>query len=90
MKTLKIKIIGTVQGVFFRMFVKESADKLDIKGFVRNMDDGSVEIVAEGKENNINEFLDICKKGPSQASIKNVNIEEIKHQGFDSFKILSL
>ena len=50
MKTLKIVISGVVQGVFFRKFVKENADELEVKGFVRNLDDGKVEIVIEGED----------------------------------------
>lgn len=90
MKTLKIILSGTVQGVFFRDFVKESADKLNVRGFVRNLNDGRLEILAEGRDENVNMFLAKCKSGPNQSHIKNVEIKELKHQGFDSFKVLSL
>ena len=89
MKTIKIFITGIVQGVFFRSFVKEQAEKLKLKGFCRNLDDGRVEIVVEGRDENINEMVSSCKKGPKQSEIKEVEQEEIKHQGFDSFKILT-
>jgi len=90
MKTVKAKIIGTVQGVFFRKFVKDCADELDIKGFARNLEDGNIEVVIEGEDGRVNEMVDRCKKGPGHADIKDVKIEEMNHQGFDSFKILSM
>lgn len=90
MKTIKIRISGIVQGVFFRKFAKENADRLRIRGFVRNLNSGKVEIVAEGRDENVNEFLGLCSKGPSHANIKDINVEEINHQGFESFRVLSL
>ena len=90
MKTLKIILSGTVQGVFFRDFVKENAEKLNVRGFVRNLSDGRLEILAEGKDENVNMLLVKCRSGPNQSYVKNVEIEELKHQGFDSFKVLSL
>ena len=90
MKTIKILLSGTVQGVFFRDFVKENADTLSVRGFVRNLDDGRLEIVAEGRDEIVGEFLTKCREGPNKAHIKNFETKELKHQGFDSFKILSL
>lgn len=88
MKTVKLHISGSVQGVFFRAFIKESADKLDLKGFVRNLDNGKVEVVAEGRDENINQMIEVSKKGPAHADVKNVDVEEINHQGFKEFKTL--
>ena len=90
MKTLKIKINGIVQGVFFRKFVKESAEEIGIRGYVRNLNDGNVELIIEGKDEKVNEMLNRCKKGPKHSEIKDIEIEEIKHQGFDGFKVSSL
>ena len=45
-----IFVSGLVQGVFFRYFTKKTADKLNLKGWVKNLDDGRVEILAEGDE----------------------------------------
>tara|TARA_Y100000034_G_C6876977_1_gene401244 strand:- start:983 stop:1255 length:273 start_codon:yes stop_codon:yes gene_type:complete len=90
MKTLKIKITGTVQGVFFRKFVKDNADELDVRGYIRNMDDGSLEIVLEGRDEVVNDMLERCKKGPNHSEVKEVEVEEIKHQGLEGFKVSSL
>lgn len=90
MKTLKIFISGTVQGVFFRTFLKEKADELGLKGFARNLEDGRVEVVVEGRDENVNEMVKSCRQGPPHSDVKNVEIEEVKHQGFDEFKILRI
>ena len=90
MKTLKIFIEGTVQGVFFRKFIQANAEKLRLKGFVRNLDDGRVEIIVEGKDENTNEMVRVCKRGPAHSEIKEVEVEEIKHHGFDDFNILKV
>ena len=90
MRTIKIFISGTVQGVFFRTFLKEKADELGLKGFARNLDDGRVEVVVEGRDENVNEMVRLCKQGPAHSDVKNVESEEIKHQGFEEFRVLRL
>jgi len=88
MKTLRIFIYGIVQGVFFRAFAKEQADNLGLTGYVKNLDDGRVEIVVEGYENDVNRMIDACKKGPLGSRIRDIEIEKMSHQGFDSFRIV--
>lgn len=74
-------IIGTVQGVFFRNFIKEQADKLGIRGFVRNLDDGNVEVIAEGNMQDVESLVEICRKGPKFANIRELKVEERKYSG---------
>ena len=88
MKTVRAKISGSVQGVFFRKFMKDQADALGLKGHVRNLDSGEIEVLAEGANDKVNELMKICKKGPAHSIIKNVNIMDLNHIGFDDFKIL--
>ncbi|MBT3690895.1 acylphosphatase [archaeon] len=90
MKTLRIYVSGSVQGVFFRKFIKDNADKLNVRGFVRNLEDGRVEILLEGKDDNVKEMLGVCKTGPKHADIKNMEIREIRHQDFKGFKVMRL
>jgi len=90
MKTLKIQIKGSVQGVTFRQFVKDKADELSVRGFVRNLDNGDVEVVAEGRDENVNALLNECREGPAQAEIKETEAREIKHQGFEGFRVSRL
>ena len=61
-KSTRLYITGIVQGVFFRMFIKENAERYNVKGFVRNLEDGRIEIFLEGDVNNVNKMIEICKK----------------------------
>jgi len=88
MRTIRIFVSGTVQGVFFRAFVEEEADKLDLKGFVRNLDDDRVEVVIEGREKDVEKMIEKCRKGCPYSQVKDVEIEKMRHQGFKEFKIL--
>jgi len=87
-KSIRIYISGSVQGVFFRGFIKENAEKFNVKGFVRNLEDGRVEIFAEGDSNAVNKMVDLCKKGPKHAQIKKVEIKDERFQDFKVFKAL--
>jgi|TARA_B100001971_G_C18122146_1_gene500024 acylphosphatase len=88
MKRIHIIVKGSVQGVFFRSNTKETAIKLGLKGYVKNLDGGSVEIVAEGNEDEINELIEFCKKGPGSAQVEDVEIEFEKPKiEFKSFEI---
>jgi len=86
---MKIIVFGIVQGVFFRKFIEEEARKLRLNGFVRNLEDGSVEIIVEGQDEPINEMVNITKSGSRHSKIEHIEYKEIKHQGFDNFKILN-
>jgi acylphosphatase len=90
MKTIRIYLSGSVQGVFFRNFLEEKAKELNIRGFCRNLEDGRVEVVAEGRDEKVNEMLEVCKEGPQHATVNDVQIQELKHQGFEGFKVMSL
>lgn len=90
MKTVRLKISGQVQGVMFRNFIKNEADKLEIKGHVRNLDSGEVEVIVEGSPEIVDRIISVCRKGSPQSVVKNVDIQEMNHIGFDDFKILSI
>ena len=80
---------GTVQGVFFRQFVKEGADDLKLRGFVRNLESGDVEIVVEGEDEAIERMGNKLRKGPKHAQIRDVVVEKRKWSGdFGEFKVL--
>jgi acylphosphatase len=88
-KAYRFIVQGTVQGIFFRQFVKGHAEDLKLMGFVRNLDDGTVEVVAEGEDDNLKRLLGFLKKGPAHAQIRDVKVEEKKWSGdFKDFKVL--
>ncbi len=86
-KSASIKITGRVQGVGFRYHTQGVANQMGISGFVKNMEDGSVFIEAEGEENDLEKFIDWCHKGPSVAWVDNVTVNYIPVSGYDKFRI---
>jgi acylphosphatase len=88
-KAARFVVHGTVQGIFFRQFVKEHADDLGLMGHVRNLNDGTVEVVVEGDAEKIGKLAGFLKTGPEHAQIRNVIAEERKWGGeMKDFRIL--
>lgn len=83
----RIKVIGKVQGVFFRASTKKAADRLGIKGWVRNEEDGSVLIEAEGSEQQMQTFIEWCRQGPQFARVENISVEKKPSEGFQDFSV---
>ena len=81
----KIYVKGRVQGVGFRWRTVHEARRLDIKGFVRNMPDGSVYIEAEGPEEKLIELADWCRKGPG--FVESVTIDPYPPVNYRDFRI---
>ncbi len=88
MKTAHIIVSGRVQGVGFRFFTKYTAENFGINGWVRNLDDGTVEIKATGKDEKIKEFLKEIKKGSPLSEVKDVNVKYEPLEEFNSFEII--
>jgi len=88
MNQVHIFISGLVQGVSFRYFVKTNAQKLGLKGWVRNTEDGGVEAVLNGEKKHIEEMIALCRKGPMLAEVKQVGFEWEETEKFEGFKIL--
>jgi len=87
-KSVRIYFRGTVQGIFFRQFIKDNADKRGLKGFARNLEDGRVEAWLEGDSERVDEMIEVCRIGPRHSQIKDVEVKEEKFQYFKEFKIL--
>lgn len=83
-----LKISGQVQGVCFRHYCREQAEQIGVKGVVRNKDDGSVEVIAEGEEGVIKNFITWCRRGPPLAVVEACEEKQEPPTGeFDSFTI---
>ena len=89
-KSVRLYISGLVQGIFFRGFVKENAEKLNVKGFVRNLEDGRVEVFIEGNSEDVNKMIELCKKGPKHSEVKKIEQKEEKFQDLKTFKVLHI
>ena len=87
MKRAHVRIYGKVQGVWFRAHTKEMAEKLDIKGWVRNVPDGSVEAVFEGDDEKVEKIIEWCHRGPPLARVERVEVEYEEPKGEERFEI---
>ena len=78
-----------MQGVFYRVKAKEKAEEFDLTGWVKNTIDNEVEILAEGKEENLKKLINWCYDGSKNAIVKKVKTEWGKYENkFDQFKII--
>jgi len=81
-------IKGRVQGVFFRASTRDTAERLGLKGWVRNCPDGSVEAVFEGTVDRVKDAVRWCYKGPPGAHVTKVNEKWEDYSGeFDGFDV---
>lgn len=79
---------GYVQGVGYRFFAIRKAKEYNITGWVKNLDDGSVQVVAEGERSIIEEFIKDLKIGPHSASVSDIDIRWEKYTGeFKDFEV---
>ncbi|MGB9552861.1 MAG: acylphosphatase [bacterium] len=76
-KTVKVIIKGYVQGVGFRYWAYRHATALGIKGYVRNCSDGTVEVLASGEAQDVEQFLRVLSRGPSGAIVEELEIKDI-------------
>lgn len=81
--TLKWVISGLVQGVGFRWYVKRRADRLGLKGWVKNLPTGQVEVVAEGPEEALRQLEEFLHKGPPAARVDGVEKWQISDEVID-------
>jgi len=83
-----IFVSGKVQGVFLRQNNRKKAAEFRLSGFVRNLQNGKVEAVFEGKKEKIEKIIQWIKKGPETAQIENIEIDWKNYQGeFKNFEI---
>jgi acylphosphatase len=87
---LHFLIRGRVQGVGFRWFVHRDASELDLRGWVRNTEDGDVEVVASGTANDLAELRASLRRGPRGSRVDNLiehYLDESEADGLGSFRI---
>jgi acylphosphatase len=85
--SLNIIVTGRVQGVGFRFAARNMARSLGVKGFVRNMRNGSVYMEVESEEANMHEFIAWCRRGPAHAQVDAVKTILTEPKGFEIFDI---
>lgn len=88
MKTVRLIIKGKVQGVFYRATAKDVADLIGVKGWVKNLPDDNVEIMATAADDVLQKFIAWCKQGPPRAKVDEVIVEELNSEEFKGFRIM--
>jgi acylphosphatase len=81
-----LTILGRVQGVFYRNWAVERATGLNLAGWVRNRMDGSVEALAEGPEEAVEQFIALAHEGPPAANVTRIDVAVVDVAGFGSFQ----
>jgi acylphosphatase len=74
-------ITGRVQGVCFRAYTRDEARSLGVKGWVRNLPDGRVEVLAKGGIDQLRALEAFCRRGPPHARVRDVEVIEENAQG---------
>ena len=89
MKKIQAIASGKVQGVGFRMYTQSKAEELGAVGFVQNLSDGTVKIVAAGEDGQVDALINWAKTGSPPAEVDNLQTEvmEYREGEFDSFEI---
>lgn len=82
----KYIVRGRVQGVGFRYFVEHAANSLGLQGYVRNLDDGTVEVYAVGLPEQLSEFAGLLWKGPRMASVRGVDEQAASLEKIHGFR----
>lgn len=89
MEWYRFIIFGKVQGVFYRKFVSQALMKKQFKGYIQNLEDGTVEVVAEVFDDDFDVFMGILKEGSLSSSIEDIRYDIINDAQFntDGFEI---
>jgi len=73
-QTMALEIHGRVQGVGYRWFARDAASKLGLRGFVKNLPSGAVELVAQGPRAALDALLAECKRGPAGGRVDDISV----------------
>lgn len=82
-----VRVYGQVQGVFFRAWVREHAEKLGVTGWIRNCPDGRVEAHVEGEQDAVDQVIDRIRAGPPAARVEDVRLWDVEPCEFDNFEV---
>lgn len=87
MAQMRVRITGRVQGVFYRAWCKQVADKMNVPGWVKNEVDGSVTVVAGGPKDTLERFNTKLEEGPQHALVETVQVKWEKEEPLEGFEV---
>ena len=82
-----VSVTGQVQGVFYRAWLRDEADRIGVTGWVRNCPDGRVEAHVEGDEQAVEQIVERLRQGPSSAQVDGVRLWDVEPCDFDRFEV---
>ena len=82
-----VLVTGRVQGVFFRAWTQGEARELGVSGWIRNCEEGAVEAHLEGEEEDVDRLIERMRRGPSNAQVEDVSVEETPPEGLGRFEL---
>ena len=82
-----VRVIGRVQGVFYRAWVRDHADALKVTGWIRNCPDGRVEAHVEGEADAVERMIAHLRQGPPSARVEDVKLWDVESCDFDDFEV---
>lgn len=86
-RAVDLTITGEVQGVSYRATCAHEARRLALTGFVENVADGSVHVVAQGSPDDVESLIDWCHDGPETAHVDDVEVRDVAPADFDGFSV---
>jgi acylphosphatase len=86
-KAVSVRVTGRVQGVSFRWYAVQEAERLGVRGWIRNEPDESVAAHVEGDDEAVDEMVAWCHHGPSYASVRHVAVQDARPIGTDRFDV---
>lgn len=88
LRRVHLRISGLVQGVSYRASAQDEARRLGVRGWVRNLPNGDVESMAEASPDVVERFITWCRRGPSEARVESVKIDEaVSEASFTTFEV---
>ena len=88
MITLHLWITGKVQGVFYRASAAEKAKSLKLNGWIKNTAHGAVEATVNGQDDDVQQFVAWCRRGPKNANVENVAVTQKPDDGLTGFEVI--
>lgn len=89
-KSVRLFLTGNVQPMFFGPYVKQEAEKLNVRGFIRPLEDKRIEVFLEGDLKAVEEMIPRCKTGPYNTQIRLAEQRDERFQDFKEFKIMTI
>jgi acylphosphatase len=84
---MRLKVTGLVHGVYFRATMAQVAAEHNVKGWVKNLPDGSVEALLEGEDSSVKKVAEWARRGPPRARVDSFSVELIPARNLQGFKI---